>query len=110
MCATRGIDPVNVTGIASSSAQAVVIGTAVVTGGFVPKALLRGLGMKIPQFAGSSGFTSILSILSAGRGTAATGENVLRLGGRAASRFAVPIAIASVTIDAAAIATCTALD
>jgi RHS repeat-associated protein len=53
-----------------------------------------------------SRFTNVISRLALGRGTAISGENVLRIAGR----WAGPIAIASLVIDAAAIGTCTALD
>jgi hypothetical protein len=57
-----------------------------------------------PSALGSGSFTNLPSWLSLGAGTAASGSNLLRIGGRMAG----PIAIASGVIDASAIALCTA--
>jgi Na+/glutamate symporter len=84
-----------------------VIGLAA---GGIPKSILPIIGVRATTFGGASPYTGILSILSGGAGTAASGANWLRIAGRYASRIAVPVAIASVVIDAAAIGTCTALD
>ena len=53
---------------------------------------------------GSGSLTNLPSWLSLGSGTAASGSNLLRIGGRMAG----PIAIASGVIDATAISMCTA--
>jgi RHS repeat-associated protein len=58
----------------------------------------------LPRALGSGKFTNLLSWLSLGRGTAASGSNL----GRMAGRVAVPVAIASGVIDAAALSMCTA--
>jgi hypothetical protein len=102
-----GIDPLSVTGIGTNAAKWAVIGLAA---GGIPKSILPIIGVRATTFGGASPYTGILSILSGGAGTAASGANWLRIAGRYASRIAVPVAIASVVIDAAAIGTCTALD
>ncbi len=58
----------------------------------------------LPSALGSGSFTNLPSWLSLGSGTAASGSNLLRIGGRMAG----PIAIASGAIDAAALSMCTA--
>jgi RHS repeat-associated protein len=57
----------------------------------------------LPAALGSGSTTTIPSVLSLGSGTAASGSNLLRMGGRIAG----PVAVASAIIDASAIAACT---
>ena len=57
----------------------------------------------LPSALGSSSLTNLPSWLSVGSGTAASGSNLFRIGGRMAG----PIAIASGVIDAAALTMCT---
>jgi hypothetical protein len=72
----------------------------------LPKVWLSSIGTRTTTFAGGSYFTSILSVLGQGAGTAASGTNLLRIAGR----WAGPIAIASAVIDATAIGLCTFID
>jgi hypothetical protein len=72
----------------------------------IPKRLLTSVGVRTTRLGGASGFTNVLSVLSQGAGTAASGANVLRIAGRMAG----PIAIASALIDATAIGVCTFID
>jgi RHS repeat-associated protein len=58
----------------------------------------------LPSALRSGSFTNLLSYLSLGSGTAASGANLMRLGGRIAG----PVGAASALIDAAALAMCTA--
>jgi hypothetical protein len=57
----------------------------------------------LPAALGSGSTTTLPSVLSLGAGTAASGSNLLRLAGR----VAVPVAVASIAIDATALALCT---
>jgi RHS repeat-associated protein len=57
----------------------------------------------LPRALGSGALTNLPSWLSVGAGTAASGSNWLRMGGRIAG----PVAIASVIIDATALTMCT---
>jgi RHS repeat-associated protein len=58
----------------------------------------------LPRALGSGSWTNLPSWLSLGRGTAVSGSNLLRIGGRIAG----PVAIGSIVIDAAALAMCEA--
>jgi RHS repeat-associated protein len=57
----------------------------------------------LPSALGSGGTTTLPSVLSLGAGTAASGANLLRIAGRVAG----PVAVASIVIDATALALCT---
>jgi hypothetical protein len=102
-----GFDPTSGYGAATNVSKYAVI---LLSAGGIPKSLVSRLGVRVIQLEGASRFTGLLSILSQGMGTAASGENWLRIAGKAASRIAVPVFIASVAIDATAIGTCTLLD
>jgi hypothetical protein len=84
----------------------VVRATTVATTTPVPKFLGRFMGVRTTTLAGGSRFTGILSILGRGTGTAASGTNILRIAGR----LAVPVAAASLVIDAASLGICTFID
>jgi len=57
----------------------------------------------LPSALGSGSTTTLPSVLSLGAGTAASGANLLRIAGRVAG----PVAVASIVIDATALALCT---
>jgi RHS repeat-associated protein len=57
----------------------------------------------LPSALGSGSTTTLPSVFSLGGGTAASGVNLFRIAGRAAG----PVAVASVAIDATALALCT---
>jgi RHS repeat-associated protein len=87
---------------ASGAAQdATRVGTLIAAAP-LPKSWLSSIGIRTTTFAGGSDFTSILSVLGQGAGTAASGTNLFRIAGR----WAGPIAIASGVIDATAIGIC----
>ncbi len=94
-----GIDPLSVTGLAGASKWGLIAAAA----GGIPKAVPESLGVRMIMQPGSSQFTSALSILSV-----AGGGGTLRAVANFGSKWAGPIAIAAVVIDATAIAVCTA--
>jgi len=65
---------------------------------------LRKSWVNLPRALGSGGWTNVSSWLSLGEGTAASGSNLARMGGRIAG----PVAIGGIIIDAAALAMCEA--
>lgn len=98
-----GIDPLSVTGLAGASKYGVIAAGA----GGIPKAIPEALGIvRTWRYAGASRFTSIFSILSVATGAGGWLRTVANFG----SKTAAPIFIASVLIDTAAIAVCTASD
>jgi RHS repeat-associated protein len=71
--------------------------------GGIPKSVPKALGLRVFIQPGGSEYTSALSILSLASG----GGGVLRVAANFASKWAGPIAIASVIIDAGVITACT---
>lgn len=97
-----GIDPLSISGATSNGAK---WGLIALSAGGIPKSVASSLGLRVIMQPGASEYTSALSMLSL-----AGGGGALRTIANFGSKWAGPIAIASVLIDATAIGICTASD
>jgi hypothetical protein len=98
-----GIDPLSVSGATSNGAKWALIA---LSAGGIPKSFAANLGLRVIMQPGASEYTSALSMLSLATG----GGGALRTIANFGSKWAVPIAIGSAVIDAAAIGICTISD